>query len=54
MKLFKGIYKGTELVVIGGAIILASIGYDAAPLLRGFGVMIVAFGAFRLTQLEKY
>lgn len=35
-------------------IILASIGYDAAPLLKGFGVMIVAFGAFRLTLLEKY
>lgn len=54
MKLFKGIYKGTELVAIGGAIILASICYGDPPLARGFGVMIVAFGAFRITQLEKY
>ncbi len=49
----KGIYKGTELVLIGGLIIGIAIKLDT-QWLRLFGLFVVVFGSYRLTKLQKY
>ena len=49
----KGIYKGTELVALGGLLIATAIVVQL-PLVRYVGVLIVVLGAYRLTKLNKY
>lgn len=47
----KGIYKGTELIALGGLICAFYI--DVQPV-RLIGVLVVAVGSYRLAQLNKY
>ena len=49
----KGIYKGTELVALGGLFVAVAI-VTQLPLLRFAGVLIVAVGAYCITKLKKY
>lgn len=49
----KGIYRGTELVVVGGLVIATAM-FVQLPFVRYVGVLIVAFGAYSLTKLKKY